>query len=174
MNKAELIALNEEKFQNLFDFLEEHGVEKWNNGPEGKWTTGQHVMHLVQSAKPLNRAMGMPMFLLRYKFGKANRPPRTYEVVKNKYRTKLAAAGEVLSPFSKNMPETPAESKQSIIELLKNEKDKFLKKISRVSEKNMDKYLIPHPLLGRMLIREIIMWNAVHVEHYLEILQEKY
>ena len=174
MLKPDLIQLNNEKFQNLFDFLSTHDIEKWNQGPEGKWTTGQHVVHLLQSAKPLNKALGMPMLVLRYKFGIANRGPRTYEMVKDKYRTKLAAAPNVLSPFSQNMPDTLPEGKQSIIDKLDKEKEILLKKINRISEKSMDKYLIPHPLLGRMLIREMIMWNAIHVDHHLEILKEKY
>ena len=174
MTKLELIQLTNDKFQNLFDFLQTHDSEKWNKGPEGKWKTGQHVLHLLQSAKPLNRALGLPMFVLRFKFGKANRPPRNYDVVKNNYKTKLAAAGTVISPFSKNMPETPPEGKQAIIDKLRKEKEVFLKKIGRISEKNLDKYLIPHPLLGRMLIREMIMWNAIHIEHHLDILKEKY
>ncbi len=174
MTKSELIQLTKDKFQNLFDFLNDHDVNKWNKGPEGKWKAGQHIMHLLQSAKPLNRALGLPMFVLWYKFGKANRGPRTYDQVIDKYQTKLQAAGEVLSPFSKNMPDTPPDGKQKIIELLSKEKDILLKKINKISEKNLDKYLIPHPLMGRMLIREMIMWNAYHIEHHHKILAEKY
>jgi hypothetical protein len=174
MIKKELIDITEEKFQDLFDFLETHDSEKWNQGPEGKWKAGQHVMHLLQSAKPLNRVLGLPKFILRYKFGKPNRGPRTYDVVEEKYKTKLAAAGVVISPFSKNMPDTPPGSKAEIINKLKKEKEILLKKIKRVSEQNLDKYLIPHPLLGRMLMREMIMWNAIHVNHHLDILKLKY
>lgn len=174
MIRSELIQLNEDKFKNLFEFLEKHEDEKWNQGPEGKWTAGQHIIHLIQGAKPLNRALGLPMFVLWYKFGKANRPPRDYNTVKTKYETKLAAAGNVLSPFSRNMPDTPPEGKQAIIDNLKREKNVFVKKVNKISEKSLDKYLIPHPLLGRMLIREMVMWNAIHVDHHLDILKEKY
>ena len=174
MTKPELIQLTIDKFQNLFDFLNSHDIDKWNKGPDGKWTSGQHIMHLLQSAKPLNKALGLPMFVLWYKFGKANRPPRTYDVIENKYKAKLAAARNILSPFSKKMPETPPEGKQSIIDQLNKQKEILLKKINKVSEKDMDKYLIPHPLLGRMLIREMIMWNAIHVDHHLQTLKEKY
>jgi len=174
MNKSELLEVNKQKFQNLFDFLDTHENEKWNQGPENKWTTGQHILHLVQSAKPLNRALGMPMFLLWYKFGKANRPPRTYAEVEDKYKTKLAKAPNIVSPFSKNMPTTPPNGKQAIIDQLKKEEQVFLKKVSKLSEKNLDTYLIPHPLMGRMIIREIVMWNACHVEHHHLILQDRY
>ena len=178
LTKPELIEVTHEKFENLFDFLSNHPDDKWNQGPEGKWTTGQHIMHLIQSAKPLNRAMGMPKFILRYKFGKPNRPPRGYEEVETRYKTKLAAAqaagNNVLSPFSQNMPETPPETKQDLIGQLRKEKEVLIKKIGKYSEKSLDKNLIPHPLLGRMLVREIIMWNACHVNHHHDILIEKY
>jgi len=174
MTKPELIQLTNEKFQNLFKFLNNHDLDKWDKGPEGKWTSGQHIMHLLQSAKPFNRALGLPMFVLWYKFGKANRPPRAYEEVVIKYHTKLKAAGEIISPFSKNMPDTPPNGKQTIIEKLSKEKDILIKKINKISEKDLDKYLIPHPLMGRMLIREMLMWNAYHIEHHHKTLEEKY
>ena len=175
MNKTEIIATTEEKFQDLIDFLEGQDDKKWELGPEGKWTTGQHIIHLIQSGKPLNKALSMPMFVLRYKFGKPNRPVRSYDEVKTKYKTKLAAAqGPILSPFSQNMPDTSPGGKAQIIGELKKVRDVLLKKINKISEKDMDKNLIPHPLLGRMHIREMLMWNAIHVEHHFEILEEKY
>ena len=166
MNKQEIVQLTEEKFQSLFDFLEMHDDNKWDVGPLGKWTTGQHIIHLTQSAKPLNRALRLPFFILWYKFGKANRPPRMYEQIIEKYQNKLKEVGKVVSPFSKNMPETPPSSKKKIIDELRKQKEILIKAINGISEKKLDTYLIPHPLMGRMLIREILMWNAYHVEHH--------
>ena len=81
MTKQEISTLLNEKHQTLFNFLDNQLVEKWEDGPENKWTTGQQTLHLLQSAQQLNKALGMPKFILKYKFGKSNRIPRNYEAV---------------------------------------------------------------------------------------------
>ena len=67
MDKQSIADILEEKNQNLLTWLEKQDPEKWQKGPEGKWTTGQQALHLLQSIKPLNDALSMPKFLLRYK-----------------------------------------------------------------------------------------------------------
>ncbi len=175
MQKDQIHKLINEKHDALFDFLANHDDSKWEKGPEGKWTTGQHIVHLNQAAKPLNKALGMPKFLLQYKFGKANRATRSYEEVTQNYTTKLAnVQGPVISPFSVNMPDTPPSSKQKIIDELEKHRKVTLKRLSKLSDKQLDKYLLPHPLMGRMILREIIMWSAYHVEHHHKILVDRY
>lgn len=174
MKKHEIEELVIDKHDALFKFLMQHDDNKWDKGPEGKWTTGQHIIHLVQSAKPLNKALGIPKFILQYKFGKANRPHRTYDQIVHRYQEKLKLADGKLSPFSANMPDTPPVSKEEWIVSLQKEKDVLIKKLNKLSDKQLDKYLIPHPLMGRMIMREIIMWSAYHVEHHHEILATKY
>lgn len=175
MNKDQMRILINEKHEALFQFLSSHDDNKWNEGPEGKWTAGQHVIHLIQTAKPLNTALRMPKFLLQYKYGKANRPNKTYEEIVANYYGKMAALDrEVVSPFSKNMPSTPPSGKGEIIATLDNQKEKLVKQLGRLSNKELDKYLLPHPLMGRMILREIIMWSAFHVEHHHKVLLEKY
>ena len=51
---------------------------------------------------------------------------------------------------------------------------KLQHKTNRWKDKSLDTLLIPHPLMGRMTVREIIMWTAHHTEHHTEILNEKY
>ena len=71
MEKDDIILKLEEKHQTLINWLQNHDNQKWQEGPENKWTTGQQALHLLQSIKPLNAALSMPKFMLKYKFGKA-------------------------------------------------------------------------------------------------------
>ena len=175
MHRDKIQKLINEKHDALIQFLMTHEDEKWNTGPDGKWTTGQHCIHLIQSTKPLNKALSIPKFILQYKFGKANRPTRTYDEVVSRYLEKLTKLnGKVVSPYSNNMPATPPNGKKNIILELTYQKDILLKKLNKLSEAQLDKYLIPHPAMGRMLLREIIMWSAYHVEHHHNILKEKH
>ncbi len=38
MDKEAIANLLEEKHQNLFNWLEQHDIQSWETGPEGKWT----------------------------------------------------------------------------------------------------------------------------------------
>lgn len=175
MKKQQIHNLINDKHQALIQFLNTHDDLKWNQGPEGKWTTGQHVIHLIQSTKPLNKALSVPKFILQYKFGKANRNARSYDEVVTRYLDKLAKVdGKITSPYSSKMPETPPTGKDELINELTKQKDILLKKLDKHSEKQLDKYLVPHPAMGRMILREIIMWSAYHTEHHHKSLKANY
>lgn len=174
MTKEEIIQLIEEKHNDLFNWLRQHDLEKWDKGPEGKWTAGQHIRHLNQSMAPFNQALSIPKILLKAKFGVSNRETRSYEVMIEKYKTKLAANPGVGSEFSKDMGIPSREEKQEVIDRLHSQKNTMLKKLSKWKESDLDKYILPHPLLGRMPMREMFMFMAYHTLHHHRILEEKY
>ena len=64
MDKLAIADLIEEKYQVLFDWLNQQPAENWEIGPEGKWTTSQHILHLVNSLQLLNNALSYPRFFL--------------------------------------------------------------------------------------------------------------
>ena len=146
----------------------------WVNKPEGKWSAGQHVIHLVQSSRPLLRALRMPNFLLKWRFGKSNRPSRSYEEVVKRYKEKLALSQGVVGPFSLNMPESGHSQAQSWLSQLSQLNDNINKITLRLKDRDIDTILLPHPLMGKMTLREILMWNAYHTLHHVEVLKEKY
>jgi len=49
---------------------------------------------------------------------------------------------------------------------LQIQQKKLQYKTNHISEKRLDTLLIPHPLMGKMTMREIIMWTAYHTEHH--------
>jgi len=175
MQKEDIVLKLEEKHQTLLNWLENHNDDKWQEGPEGKWTTGQQALHLLQSIKPLNNALSMPKFILKFKFGKANRKLRDYDAVVKRYQERLIDAQGITFKGSQNMKVPTLQDKQYILNRLQVENKKLqYKTLKRWTNKQLDNYILPHPLMGKMPVREIIMWTAHHVEHHTKILQEKY
>lgn len=174
MHKDEIADLLEEKYHALLDWLEKQDDEKWTQGPDGKWTTGQLALHLLQSITPLNNALSMPKILLRYRFGKNNRALRDFDTVVKRYQECLKDAKEKTFEDSKNMKVPKIEDKNYILTRLQVESKKLQYKTRKISDENLDGLVLPHPLMGMMPIREILMWSAYHVEHHNHTLQVNY
>lgn len=176
MDKAQISTLIQDEHKRLFEWLDNHDAEKWTQGPTDKWTTGQHVKHLVQSEKAFNKALKMPKFLIKYKFGVSNRDTRSYDQLVAKYQGKLihAANTNTVIQFSQNMSVPKSSERKDLIRNLEAEKDFLLKKLSKWKESDLDIYIVPHPLLGRMPFREMFMFMGYHTYHHYNILQEKY
>ncbi|RIA09541.1 DinB family protein [Flavobacteriaceae bacterium MAR_2010_72] len=175
MEKEAIAELLDEKHQMLIDWLASQDDEKWEQGPEGKWTTGQQALHLLQSIKPLNDALSLPKFILRYKFGKANRPVRDYQTVVTRYQERLKDVQEgMVSPYSKGMRIPKLNDKKYLLNRLQVESKKLQYKTRRLSDVNLDSVILPHPLMGKMPVRELLMWTAHHVEHHTKQLEQHY
>jgi hypothetical protein len=116
----------------------------------------------------------MPKFILRYKFGKANRPVRDYNAIIQRYQERLDEVKGKTFKGSQNMKVPALKEKQYILNRLQTESKKLQYKTKKISDKNLDTLILPHPLMGKMPIREIIMWTAHHVAHHAEVLNEKY
>jgi len=174
MDKEDIADLLEHKYRTLFNWLEQHDNMQWEIGPEGKWTTGQQVLHLLQSIKPLNTALSLPKFLLKYKYGVTNRDVRDYDSVIKRYQERLPEAKEATFKGSQKMTPPKLQDKNYLITRLKVENKKLQHKVKKWTDKDLDNLILPHPLMGKMPVREIIMWSAYHAEHHTKQLMEKY
>jgi hypothetical protein len=174
MEKETIANLLEEKYNTLFNWLEQQEPEKWEVGPLNKWTTGQQTLHLLQSIIPLNEALSVPKFLLKYKFGKTNRELRNYDTIVNRYHERLKDVKDTTFKRSQNMKTPKLKDKEYLINRLKTESKKLQYKTKKWKDKDLDNLILPHPLMGKMPVREMIMWTAHHVEHHTETLKEKY
>lgn len=174
MTKIDIIDDLIQKHQSLYEWLKKHPDEKWTKGPKDKWNTGEHIVHLIQSEKALIKALWLPKFYLKYKFGVNNRENRTYAQIVQKYQDKLAAHSGLVAKISRKMPIMTPSNKKFYISKLEKEKMKLIRQFKKWTDHDLDTYLLPHPLLGRMTIREIVIWTAYHTEHHCEILKSKY
>ncbi|MBK8880174.1 MAG: DinB family protein [Haliscomenobacter sp.] len=135
--------------------------------PEGKWTAGQQLDHILRSTRPLRLAFHLPKAILKLVFGKANRPSRGYDAVVEKYLFKLKAGGVATGVF---IPKPVGFSLKDRLALrLSRTIASLCKGLGRFSEKELDEYVLPHPLLGKLTIREMLYFTLYHVEHHRQI-----
>ena len=66
------------------------------------------------------------------------------------------------------------ERKDVILEKLDKERHKMIKLIEKWDEKSLSKYVIPHPLLGKLSVREMLYFTILHTDHHRQILKDRY
>jgi len=173
MQKQELIKLLDEKFDKVTQWLELQPDEEFiTQKVADKWSNGEHLEHLRKTTRAINKGMKIPKLFLRYKFGKMNRPERTYDEIVTKYQKALKETG-VKSPKEYTADNISNEDKKRILSWFQEEKTSMQNIINKHSEKALTKYVIPHPLVGRMSFREFVFFTAYHTEHHF-LLMKKY
>lgn len=169
--KAEIVSgihHHHDAFLSLISALDQGSFDfSWKE----KWTPGQQLEHITKSVAPLVLAMRLPRFVLKYKFGVTNRPSRTYDELVARYHKALegltAAAPKEFSP--KAAPYSTRKQQFTAYE-------KVVKKLAKVAEKcsdrDLDYYVVPHPLMGKVTLREILFFSIYHVQHHHKITEE--
>lgn len=170
MNKSTLsttLLTNHHEFQKYLAGL---NAEELILSKNNKWTAVQHLEHICLSVQPVRLAFILPKFLLRLVFGKANRPSKTYDQLIEKYKAKLQAGGRASGRF---VPATGTAKKyQHLNTWLTTEVKTLSSKMNHFSEAELDAYILPHPLLGKLTLREMLYFTCYHVTHHLELTKQ--
>ena len=141
--------------------------------PVEKWSIAQNVRHLVISHNKTRMAYMLPKFILGWVIGKANRKSKTYEELVNKYEMKLQQGGRASGPFiPENIPGNYGKVK------ILNEFAKSTSRLENSIEKKwtdpqLDKFIAPHPLLGKITMRELGFFTIHHIHHHLRIIRDR-
>lgn len=132
--------------------------------PGNKWTAGQHLDHICRSVSPLATGLSFPKFIIQLIFGKANRPSKDYDVLVKKYHSKIESGGKASGRF---IPATINPGQKDLLERrLMSSVQKLNKNIDRFSEQQLNEFILPHPLLGKVTLREMLYFTMYHVEHH--------
>lgn len=130
----------------------------------GKWTPGQQLEHILLSIKPLRQILTVPKFVLSLIWGKANRESKTYENLIDKYHSKLQQGGRAAARFVPR--QVSFDQKEKIAQSIGNEVKWLNEKLDKFTEAELDRYILPHPLLGKLTIREMMYFTIYHVLHH--------
>jgi hypothetical protein len=144
--------------------------------PQGlSWSPAWHVRHLTKANFPVARALRLPKLVPRLLFGAAPEPSRTFDKLREDYRALLAAGGQAgrFTPSDKELPTDLAGWRQEIVALYERSVAEWIATSKGWSERAFDRVRLPHPLLGKLTVREMLFFTLYHNAHHLAIVARR-
>lgn len=144
--------------------------------PQGAaWSPAEHVRHLAKSARPVARAMRLPRIALALRFGIHRGPSPRFADLRDRYLAQLAAGGTAgrFTPSAQPRPDDPEAARRGIIAQWLEANGAVRAALAAWDERALDRYRLPHPLLGPLTMREMMAFTAYHTAHHLRRVAER-
>ncbi|MFN8282138.1 MAG: DinB family protein [Chitinophagales bacterium] len=166
--KQDIIRELEKVFGEITEFAEQADDSLFNKSIDNKWSIAQNLDHLSISNNMTAIGMNTPKMMLK-QFFTIHRTPWNYEETIWQYQQKLSAGAKASLAFQPKVSLIPV---RSIVEKFwKSSCSTLLKAIDNWSEEDLDTYILPHPLIGKMTVRELLFFTIYHVGHHLNTMK---
>ena len=163
--KTELISTLIDSNQRVTYWFSEITAENFFSRRGEVWSASDNVDHLIKSHKPIAKALKLPKITLQAMFGKPQKSSITYEELCKIYRDEIAkgaqASGRYL-PTQENPDENAEEKKKELLDQFSKASSDLVSVAEKWDENELDQYLLPHPILGKLTIREMLFFTIYH------------
>jgi uncharacterized damage-inducible protein DinB len=164
-NKAELIHTLEDSNRRVIAWFTEFPTAGFFTRQADVWSASDNVDHLIKAHKPVAQALKLPKLTLRAMFGTPEKASMTYEELCQVYREAIAKGARASGRYLPNQdtPDTNAEAKKkALLEQFSKASTSLVSVAGRWEESELDRYLLPHPFIGKLTIREILFFTIYH------------
>lgn len=167
-DRGEILANLSRLSDELVGFLDGFTDEAFFAPQGDRWSPAGHLRHLTKSVRAVADAMAKPRILLMI-FGLARRPSRSYEAMVEVYREALEKGGQA----GRFAPRGDDPERHLIMAAWQLAGKALQRATERWSEKALDRYQLPHPLLGKLTIREMLFFTLYHNAHHAGRIRER-
>lgn len=139
------------------------------------WSPGDHVRHLTKSIRPVTGALKLPKLAIRLMFGTPNRPSRSFAKVRDDYRAALVpgvTAGR-FTPRPMDEKERTESTRQKLMARHSTAVENLEATVARWDEHGSDTCRVPHPLLGKLTVREMLFFTLYHTVHHVQVAERR-
>jgi hypothetical protein len=107
--------------------------------------------------------------MLRWRFGRAKVPSRSCSELQRAYNAALAAGGKAgrFTPSPEAAPMDSGKRRTEILDAWRTSVEQLDRAGLRWQESALDRLVLPHPLLGNLTTREMLMFTVFHTAHHL-------
>ena len=166
--QPEIKAALQTSFQEVTQFVASISDENFYIKKDEKWSIAGNLDHIILSTKPLASGLKQAKIFFRA-FGTAKKESQSYDEIVATYEEVLLTKNPKNNPFiSKDIDSTTREKYLSNWNMIG---EKFQERLDLWTEKDLDKYRIPHPVLGKLTVREMMFFTINHNFHHLKIMK---
>jgi hypothetical protein len=167
MDKQKIAEQLQSSYGAFISCVQSLNEREFNAAPDGKWNAGQTLDHLNRAVSAVSQALRIPKFVFAVLFGSARRLSKDYDVVVASYQAKLAAGSKASGRY---LPHSISFGNQQKKELAMQESvNRLCKSLDHYSEIQLDQYILPHPILGKITMREMLYFTIYHADHHRKI-----
>lgn len=167
MTKQELIQVFIQNHKEAVDYVKGLSDQHLHYAVAGKWSPLQQLQHISLTIAPFSKVMASKEYMSE-KFGSIDRPVWDCETVLEHYfETSLKAPVQYIPEGALK----PGPKDEVIENLLQNLKMTGLL-LQEYSEEELDTLVLPHPLLGKLTLREMFCLMGYHPLHHVKQMQD--
>lgn len=134
------------------------------------WPQAGKLDHLIRAVQPLVQALRLPKFSIRMMFGNAQEKSKSYTEIREIYLAKLAGGAKAAGRFVPKLPDegNAQEQQQILLKRWDAVSQDLIDAIQGWAEKDLDVCRLPHPILGKITVREMLLFTLYHNYHHLK------
>lgn len=139
------------------------------------WSPADNVRHLTKSVRAVTMGLTAPKLFLWIRFGRHRGASRRYDEIREIYQARLArgASAGAFAPSPRAITDDPDAERTRIMAEHATAIDALTDAIGRWSEEALDGYQMPHPLLGKLSVREMLFFTLYHNQHHVAVVQRR-
>jgi hypothetical protein len=140
-----------------------------------KWSAADHVRHLTRSMRPVAKALRLPRWVLRIAFARPSRPSRSFATLREDYHGVLAAGGQAggYAPAPLTAEDRTPEMRTKVMAYHATAVEGLVSVARRWRDGALDGATLPHPLLGPLTLREMLMFMLYHNLHHVHVAERR-
>jgi DinB superfamily len=138
------------------------------------WSPADHVRHLTKSMAPLSAALRLPRVIVRIAFGGGANHSRSQLEISSTYDRALAAggtAGRFTPSVDGAVPDQ--DRRHAIMEHHGATVVALARALERWPDSSLDTHRLPHPLLGKLTVREMMLFTLIHNQHHVDVAERR-
>ncbi|WP_299456324.1 DinB family protein [uncultured Microscilla sp.] len=169
--REEIIDHLQKKFHAVHSFVYPLSDEFIRLKPSAEqWSVAENLQHLILSSTPVATSLAVPSMVL-WVFGLPKpRQSRSYIQLVNDYQQALANGFEAPKEYVPYV----GKDRSGLLSTLKRMEEKLVRRLNKWwKEEELDKYMLPHPSLGKITMRELLFFTIYHAEHHLKVIEKR-